>query len=148
MARSFYTRVGVEIRDDLSGRLEMLKGPIREASKLALEAAGEVIRQRAYELANVSPGILGHGLNGAHMRDEIRVQVKETDQGAVGRVGIDLAVIPYAPHQEFGPNGKPFLRPATDETREEVRQIMRDIIATQVMEGFKIGTSIKKRNIA
>lgn len=148
MSRSFYGKVGIEITDDLSKGLEFLVPAIQEAALMAVEAGGEIIRESAYAKANVSPGVYGHGAHGEHMRDEIKVTAQMTEQGAVGRVQIDMSIIPYAAHQEFGARGKPFLRPAIDETREQVRETMRNIISHQVMSGFKMSTTVKKRNIA
>ena len=147
MARGFYGRAGVEIKDDLTGGLESLKGLVRDAAEDAVRGGLEIIRTAAYPKANVSPGERGNAKDGRHMRDCMDISTYRDDQGAHGRLFIDMNNVPYAAHQEFGMNGKPFIRPAIDETREEVRQHMRRVMAEQVGD-FKVGTSVKKRNIA
>jgi HK97 gp10 family phage protein len=120
----FFTRIGVGVTDTLGPGLEAFAALIRQQAMYAVMEAGEHIRALAWGYANVSPGIVGNATDGSHMRDNINVTPFLTDNGAAARIGIDLSVVPYAHHQEFGPRGKPFMRPALDESRELVREIM------------------------
>jgi HK97 gp10 family phage protein len=128
MSRSFYGRTGLEFKDDLTGKLLKLKGEIRARAREAVLAAGDMIAQRAYDKANVSPRVIGHAVDGRHMRDCIEVIIIEDPHQVSAKIGIDISNVPYAPHQEFGSRGKPFLRPAIDESREEAHQIMRSVL--------------------
>lgn len=145
MARGFYGRVG--ITDTLTSNLDLLPDLILEAAKNAVLAGGEIVRQRAWELANVSKGDVGHAKDGRHMRDCIEVNlVDKPGLVANARIEIDPDNVPYAVHQEFGPNGKPFIRPAIDETRGEVHEAMREVLAESAATGFK--TQVRFRGVA
>lgn len=118
----FYGRIGNTIPEGI----DRLKMAMRRRLRKMAEAAGAIVAERAYDLANVSPGDTGHANDGTHMRDNIAVEVIETGTTIEARVGIDMSNVPYAHHQEFGSRGKPFLRPAMDESRPEIHEMMQD----------------------
>ena len=148
MSRSFYGRTGIDFRDTLSGGLSNLHPLIIEASRVAVAEGAEIVRQRAHDLANVSPRFIGHANDGRHMRDCIDITVLDQPNGVSARIGIDLSNVPYAVHQEFGPNGKPFLRPAIDESRNEVHQVMGQSLRDNMAGGFNLGTLVRFRRFA
>ncbi len=148
MSRSFYGRTGVDFRDTLSEGLSNLSPLIVEAARVAVVDGAEIIRNRAHDLANVSPREIGHAYDGRHMRDTIEIAVMDSPNGVSARIFIDLGNVPYAVHQEFGPNGKPFMRPAIDETREEVHQVMAQSIRDNMAGGFNLGTQVRFRRFA
>ncbi|SRR5229473_2671606 len=148
MSRSFYGRTGVDFRDTLSDGLSSLSPLIIEASRVAVVDGAEIIRNHAHDLANVSPREIGHAYDGRHMRDTIEIAVIDQPNGVSARIFIDLGNVPYAVHQEFGPNGKPFMRPAIDETREEVHQVMAQSIRDNMAGGFNLGTQVRFRRFA
>jgi hypothetical protein len=131
----FFTRIGVGYSDTLSPGLEAFGDMIRQQCMYAVMEAGEYIRSLAWGYANVSPGVIGNATDGSHMRDNINVTPFLTDSGAAAKIGIDLAIVPYAHHQEFGPRGKPFMRPALDESRDYIRELM----AARLREVFEDG---------
>lgn len=147
--RSFYAKVGISIKEDpVEENLVKLAAVVPQATQEAVLAGGEIIRSRAYGLANVSAGYTGHARDGSHMRDNIGVTVVLDEHGATARIGIPLDNVPYAPHQEFGPNGKPFLRPAVDESRVEVHRVMKEVFAQATSQEMKVSTSVRFRRIA
>lgn len=148
--RNFNARAGVDIRETISDGMDTLRYSIAAAIDAAVRAGGEVIRQRAYENANVSPGILGNGVDGSHMRDNYKVEVLHQEHGSQAKIGIDLSIIPYAPHQEFGPHGNAPLRRAIDETRSEVHAKMRDVFRETLGPGesVRFGTAVRFRRFA
>ena len=134
MAKGFYGRVAVV--DTLSEGLDQVSANAFYAAQDAVLAGGEIIKNRAHDLANVSPKEIGHARDGRHMRDCIEVALVDKPGTLVSaRIFIDSDNVPYAVHQEFGPNGKPFMRPAIDETREEVRSKMRELLAGELIGG-------------
>lgn len=142
----FFGRTGVTITDNTGVVLPLFAAA---AERAAMEG-GEIVRADAYERANVSPGVAGNGVGGAHMRDEIKVSPINPREGGTEitvRIGIDMAIIPYAHHQEFGSRGKPFLRPAIDENREAVRQRMREVMREE-LGGARVGTLVRFRRFA
>lgn len=143
----FYGRTGIEFKDTLTDGLAQLALKVGPAAEAAVAEAGELIRGLAYINANVSPGILGNGAGGEHMRDEIKVEVRRMDNGVSARIGIDMSIIPYAAHQEFGPHGNRFLSRAIDEGRQEAHQIMRMVFSASIKDG-KFSTQVRMRNIA
>lgn len=149
MARGFYGRTGIQIKDDLSGNLEFLKSYVQEAAVAAVVRGAKIVQERAKEIAPVSPGLRGHGTDGSHMVDHIDVEIYHDPPGANARVGVFRTdIIPYAAHVEFGVNGRPFLRPAVDETREEVHQAMAEEFGQQLAEGFDVRTAVRFRGVA
>ena len=50
--------------------------------------------------------------------------------------------------QEFGPHGKPFLRPAVDETRQEVHDTMERVFAEQLRLTLGVKTAVRFRRFA
>lgn len=145
---NFYGRAGITLSGDLAENLKDLSSSVRAAAIAAALAGGEVIRARAYDNANVSKGESGHGINGEHMRDEIHVSMRENRDEISAIVGIDLAIIPYAPHQEFGPHGNAFMRRAIDETREEVHETVRSTFTAAMGANGKIKTAVRFRSRA
>lgn len=125
MAGSFYGRSGIDFRNTVPEGVERLKGRLRAAMVQAVEEAGELVRSRAYDNANVKTG---------HMRENIEVHVVESNSIVEARVGVDLSVVPYAHHQEFGPHGNAFLRRAFDESRAECHDIMRSALDDTKLE--------------
>lgn len=123
MAGQFYGRTGVDIKNTIPDGVAKLKAVLARRIEAAVKEGGALIAERAYDKANVSAGP-GHALDGGHMRDHIEVHVRKTETTVEARIGIDMSLVPYAHHQEFGPRGKPFLRPAMDESRAEVHDIM------------------------
>ena len=148
MPRSFYGRVGVDVEDSLSEGLDVLESVIRAAAAKAVLKAAEPIRQRAHDLANVSNREVGHARDGRHMRDCIDITVTETASGASARIGIDIGNVPYAAHQEFGPHGKPFLRPAIDEGRSEAHGAMAASLREDIGEALAARTAVRFRKFA
>lgn len=143
---NFYGRMGIQFTDTMSAVFDELADATLAICTEAVLEAGEIIRAAAFEKANVSKGVRGHGRDGEHMRDEIKVTVYEYESGVSARIGIDLSVIPYAPHQEFGPRGKPFLRPAIDENREACHEKMREVLADGLIHGAR--TKVRFRSYA
>src|ERR1041384_4049221 len=126
MPRGFYARTGIEFdTSSLIKGLENVAERVVSASVDAVLNAGEIIRSRAYYLANVSPGIKGNARDGRHMRDCIEVNLFAGTSYVGVRIEIDMTNVYYAAHQEFGARGKPFIRPALDESREEVHEMLR-----------------------
>lgn len=125
MAGAFYGRSGIDFRNTIPDGVERLKGKLRANMIRAVEEAGELVRSRAYDNANVKTG---------HMRENIETHVVEHNGIVEARVGVDLAVVPYAHHQEFGPHGNAFLRRAFDESRAECHEIMRSALDDTAIE--------------
>lgn len=134
MAGQFYGRTGVDFRNTIPEGVEKLKAVLRKRIEQAVLEAGNVVAERAYDLANVSAGAAGHAADGSHMRDNIAVHIVKGATTVEARIGIDMSIVPYAHHQEFGPRGKPFLRPAMDESRSEVHDIMQGALDGTVAE--------------
>lgn len=145
---SFYGRTGIDITNTLSENLEHLASRVRGVAIEAVLAGAEPIKQAAYDNANVSRGILGHGVNGEHMRDEIKVTVTESGNVISGRVQIDMGIIPYAAHQEFGPRGNAFMRRAFDEKRDEAHKIMGSVFSAALGSDGKVRTQVRFRRYA
>lgn len=120
----FFTRIGISYDDRATQNLAFVHGAVRMSAFNAVEEVCEFIRASAWSKANVSKGERGNARDGTHMRDNIAVSVEETKSGVVGKIGIDLDNVPYAHHQEFGPRGKPFMRPALDEGRSFAREML------------------------
>lgn len=146
MGRSFYGRTGVEFNSTLDEGIRRIKDRTRPRVVKAVLAAAELVRSRAYDLANVSPGVHGHAVDGRHMRDCIEVGLIQEPGQVSARIGIDMSNVPYAHHQEFGPNGKPFLRPAIDESRHEAHEIMRE--AFDDTSAAEVSTAVRFRRFA
>lgn len=146
--RNFYGRAGVEVRDTLSDGLESLSARVRMLARDAAMEGGHIIRVRAYENANVSAGVMGYGVHGEHMRDEIKVTLVDYPTSVSAKVGIDLSIIPYAPHQEFGPHGNAFMSRAVDETRQEVHQRMGEVMAEGLRGSLVARTAVRFRRFA
>lgn len=144
----FYGRTGVDFTNTLTPGLESLALQVRPAAIEAATAGAEIIRQRAYENANVSAGVAGHGVGGAHMRDEIRVEVREAEFTISARIAIDMRIIPYAAHQEFGPHGNAFMRRAIDETRDDVHAVIKSTFTASLGAKGKFKTAVRFRSIA
>lgn len=144
----FYGRTGIEFKGNLATNLENLSKSIRSLAMEAVLEGGEIIRAAAYNNANVSPGVRGHGRDGEHMRDELKVTAIEYPAGVSARIGIDMAVIPYAAHQEFGPRGNAFLARAIDETRGDVRETMGAIIKAGLGADGKVAIKVRFRKYA
>lgn len=145
---NFYGRTGIEVKGDLVERLQDLASGVRDAASAAVAAGGEVIRKQAYDYANVSPGVEGHGVGGAHMRDEIKVDLYQYETGVSARIWIDMGIIPYAAHQEFGPHGNAFMRRAIDDTRDQVHESIRSTFSAAIGEGGKYSTKVRFRRYA
>jgi hypothetical protein len=128
MARTFYTKNGIAFSDEITDNLVKLRGAVRQRVRDGVLLAAGLIQSKAYDNANVSAGVRGHAVDGSHMRDNIAVHLVETPTQVEARVGIDLSIVPYAPHQEFGPNGNSFMRRAIDESRDECHEIMQSIV--------------------
>lgn len=135
---SFYGRMTFNFTDTITEMFLAMEARIDAACLEAIAAAGEVVRESAYSKANVSAKPRGGGINGEHMRDEIKVAAFPTEFGVAATVGIDLSVIPYAEHQEFGIHGKPFLRPALDENIETCHEVIREHLAASLVEGTAV----------
>lgn len=147
MARGFYGRTGIVIKDTLTPYLEELPALVLESANNAALAGGEIIRQHAHDNANVSSGERGHARDGRHMRDCIDVTlVDKPGLAANVRISIDPENVPYAVHQEFGPNGNRFMSRAIDESRDEVHAAMQESLAADAVTGFK--TQVRFRGVA
>lgn len=144
----FYGRTGIEFTNTLGEGLARVEAVIRPAAIAAVTAAAAPIILAAYDKANVSAGEKGHGVNGEHMRDEIKATVFEYENGVSARIGIDMSIIPYAAHQEFGVRGKPFLRPAIDENRDEAHRIMAAVMREHLADARNIRTKVRFRAFA
>lgn len=144
MARSFYAKAGLEFRDEVTDELVKLRGVVRKQAMDAVLSYASIVIDRAWELANVSAGAVGHAVDGRHMRDCIEAVPIETPTSVECKIGIDLSNVPYAAHQEFGQHGKPFLRPALDETRMEGHEIMRSVL----LDGAEPRSSVRFRRFA
>lgn len=143
----FYGRTGIEFTDTLTDGLANFASVVRPAAIQAVSAAAEAIRSKAYDYANVSPGVTGHGVGGQHMRDEIKVEVRETPTSVSARIAIDMSIIPYAAHQEFGERGNRFMTRAVDDTRQDAHDIMREHVRS-VFGATKVKTAVRFRRIA
>jgi hypothetical protein len=146
---SFYGRLGIEFKETITAGLEEAGHDVYAVCDVALFEAGEIVRASAYEKANVSKGVLGHGRGGEHMRDEIKVSDPyEYPTGVSVRIGVDLNIIPYAAHQEFRPepHGKPYLRPAIDETRQQCHDMIQQVLSDFVVHGGR--TKVRFRRFA
>lgn len=144
----FYGRTGVDFTNTLTEGLEAFAANLRPAAIEAAGAGAEIIRQRSYENANVSSGVSGHGVNGEHMRDEIRVEIREYPLTVSARIAIDMGIIPYAVHQEFGPHGNGFMRRAIDETRDEVHDAIKVTFVTSLGANAKVRTAVRFRAVS
>lgn len=145
----FFGRAGIELRDTLTANLEALPARIRAAAEAAVLAGGEVIRAAAYDNANVSPGVVGNGVGGEHMRDEIKVVMGERTHEIFAFIRIDMSIIPYAAHQEFGDRGNGFMRRAVDENRQEVHAVMGEVMKAALGgESVPLSTLVRFRRIA
>lgn len=144
----FYGRTGIEFTGDLLENLERLQTEVRPAAIAAVTQAAEIIQAKAYAYANVSAGVQGHGVNGEHMRDEIKIETREYPVSVSARIGIDMSVIPYAAHQEFGPRGNRFLTRAVDESRDECHAVLREVFSASLGADGKIRTAVRLRRIS
>lgn len=143
MARQPYGKVGIELRDTLSDSLSSLATKVPDATVAAVTAGATIVQQRAIELCPRSKKDPGNGRDGSHIQDKIDIQIVTEPYRAVATVGVfDVANNPYAPHLEFGDRGTPFLRPALDETRSEVHQEMRSVLAGALGDQ-KVRTSVR-----
>lgn len=149
MARGFYGRTGVNVRDTLTSGLDELKGKVRQAAQEAALAMAAVVQARAIELCPISPG-KGHGADGSHMVEHIDVQLQDSSGSTISaRVGVFRTdIINYAPHVEFGPNKRPFLRPAIDETRQEAHDVGRRVFLQSLTGVVEFKTAVRFRGIA
>lgn len=129
---NFYGRLGIRFDTSIMDALDALPELFHETLEWIVMEAAEPIALHAYSLANVSPKPVGHGVHGEHMRDMIELTPYVYPDGVSVRIGIDLSIIPYAAHQEFGPRGKPFLRPAIDEGREQAHQTMKILLSEEL----------------
>lgn len=145
---NFYGRAGIDITNTLSESLEHLAFGVRAAAIQAVLAGAEIVRAQAYMNANVSQGISGHGINGEHMRDEIRISTQTVGNVISGRVQIDMGIIPYAAHQEFGPHGNAFMRRAFDEKRDEAHAVMGSVFSASLGLDGKVRTQVRFRRYA
>jgi hypothetical protein len=133
MARNFYGKTGIEIKDGLSDGLQSLATKARHVTEVAAYAGAVIVQRRAVELCPRSPGESGNGRDGSHIQDKIDIRIVQEPAGAYAKIGVfDVANNPYGPHLEFGDRGRPFMRPAIDETREEVHQEMRRVVAEEL----------------
>lgn len=145
----FYGRTGIEVRDTLTGGMERLRSYIQEAMYVSAMAGAEVVQGRAKELCPVSAGLRGNCTDGSHMVDHIDIEIYRQAQGVSARIGVfDTSICNYAPHVEFGMHGRPFLRPAVDETRDQAHQVMQQTFNEQLMEGFDVHTAVRFRRFA
>ncbi len=87
----FYGRTSIDVRDTLSTGLLGAGVAARELAIQACTQAAAIIAERAYQNANVSPGVLGHGIHGEHMRDEIRLEEVIRPTEVIVRVIINIA---------------------------------------------------------
>lgn len=138
MPRGFYGKTGVEFSNTLLQGTDELKARLRKRIETALLVGAEIVRERAYELANVSPGEVGNARDGRHMRDCIDIELRDDGTSITTKIGIDMSNVPYAAHQEFGARGKPFLRPAIDESRSEIRDLMQGVLDGTVAEDASV----------
>jgi hypothetical protein len=148
MMAGFYGRTGIELEGDLITNLETLAAKVRPAALAAVQEGAEIIRAAAYNNANVSPGFIGNGVNGEHMRDEIKVVPYEYPTSVSARIQIDMSIIPYAAHQEFGPHGNAFLRRAIDESRSDVYDRIRTVFSAAIGADGKFRTAVRIRRFA
>jgi Bacteriophage protein of unknown function (DUF646). len=144
----FYGRTGIEFTDTLTANLERLEAVIRPLAIEAVTEGAELIRAQAYLNANVSPGIRGNGVNGEHMRDEIKVEVREKPNGVDARIAIDMDIIPYAAHQEFGARGNAFLSRAVDSMRDAAHERMRTVFSAGLDSNGKFKSAVRFRRYA
>lgn len=136
MPSGFYGRVGIV--DTITPAMEELADNLAEAAKKAVLAGAEVIAQKARQNANRSPGVAGHGTDGSHMADNIRVEeVDKPGYEANARIYVPPEIIPYAVHQEFGPTGNRFMSRAVDEGREEANEAMQASLEEDAASGFR-----------
>lgn len=144
--RSFYGRTGISVQDVVEDKFSLLAHVVPIAAERAAIAGAEVIQERAFDLCPVSKGVIGNGTDGSHMRDNIRVElIPQAGDTASARIFVPLSIHPYAPHQEFGANGTPFLRPAIDETRDEVKRTMAETFRAELQAGAGVvGVSTKQ----
>ena len=144
----FYGRTGIEFKDTLTENLTRLSLLVRPMATEAVTEAAEIIRTRAFMYANVSPGVLGHGIHGEHMRDELKIDVRDTPTGVSARIQIDMGIIPYAAHQEFGPHGNRFLSRAIDESRAECHATIRQVFSAGISANGQFSSQVRFRGIA
>lgn len=142
--RSFYGRTGIEFRDEITENLVRLSKRVREEARNAVLMAAGIVQEKAHDYANVSPGETGNAVDGTHMRDNVEIGVIETPTAIEARIGIDLSIVPYAPHQEFGPHGNAFLRRAMDDSRDECHEIMQSVL----IDGVEPHTLVRFRRYA
>ncbi len=109
---------------DVMSNLERLERAVshRAQERLLLEA-GHIVANRAKELAPVKTGWLRDSIGvSTHRPTEMSFSIRQDDV----RVFIGPAAeVYYAPYVEFGTwkhEGHPFMRPAMDQTRDEVRR--------------------------
>lgn len=117
------------IDDAIEAMLDLKKDLGVEALTAAAVAGGEVVRERASELAPRSKGSGNHP-KGGHAADHLLVVPRPGAGEGRARVGPDKDGW-YLQFAEFGTRNKaarPFLRPALDETRDETRQAMIDAL--------------------
>lgn len=115
------------IDDAIEAILDLKKDLGVEALTAAAVAGGEVVRQRASELAPRSEGP-GHHPKGGHAADHLLVVPRPGTGEGKARVGPDKDGW-YLQFAELGTRNKAansFLRTALDETRDEARQAMID----------------------
>lgn len=145
----FYGRTGIEFKDGLTDNLVKLEYTIRPAATRAVLEAAQLIAEAAYQYANVSPGVKGHGRNGEHMRDEIKVVEYQKDYEVTARIQIDTDIIPYAPHQEFGPRGNGFMRRAMDENRAAAHEIQKRVMLEELgLSSKEFASKVRFRAVA
>lgn len=145
MARQPYGRTGIDLKDTLTEGLESLATKAEYAMGLAVYAGAVPIQRRAIELCPRSAREPGHGRDGSHIQDKIEIEVVTEINRAYAKIGVfDVANNPYAPHIEFGDRGTPFIRPAIDETREESRAAMAEVMRDELSgHGYRASVRFK-----
>lgn len=135
--------VGVSFNDNLTPGMNALARFVVEAALRAVEAGAKIQQQRAKDLCPVSGGPRGHGTDGSHLVEHIDVKVEKVPDGALACMGVfDTHIVNYAPHVEFGPHARPFLRPAVDETHAEVVEAVRGEFYREINENIRISVTV------
>ena len=98
--------VEVELKERFTELIDLITGEFIE----------RIVRRDAEKIKTAAQANAPYRTGWLHDHIEVRSAVTSTD--AIVEVGVDLAVVPYAAHQEFGTvnhPAHPYLRPAIDE---------------------------------
>lgn len=136
-----YLKTAIEGMDTLERRLKRMHADVRGAHLREAAAAGaELVRDVASQLAPVSaygshgrePGFLAENIDTA-------VQFTRNQDKADIHVGMKSAAF-YGWFQETGTQhmpAQPFLRPALDATKEDVVEIVREMLELRVLGAIR-----------